>query len=132
MNDLPLPVGSPPAGGSINKEQEAVPATEAPIRPTAVETELSPEVASSGVKVQPMSLPVPPKIGELGVRPAGQNIPATAPAVTVPLSDDQIAMGLKQSVQSSWHWLAKWCERRLKQLHKGLKSIHGGLTRVRQ
>jgi hypothetical protein len=67
----------------------------------------------------------------MGVQPIGQNIPSAAPAVSLPLSDDQIATGLKQSIWSSWRWLAQWCVRKLKQVHMGLKTIHGKLTRVR-
>ena len=130
MNDLPVPVQG--ANPSINKEQETGRVSDVPFRPAAIETEISGEVASSGVKVQPTSIPIPPQVGAMGVRPAGQNIPAATPAVTLPLSDDQIAAGLKQSVLSSWRWLAQWCVRRLQQVHMGLKSIHGRLTRVRQ
>ncbi len=124
MNDLPVPVqGTSP---SINKEQETGGiGADAPFRPTGAETEISPEVASSGVKVQPTTIPIPPPVQQMGVRPAGQNIPPAAPAVTLPLSDDQIALGLKQSVWSSWHWLAQWCVRKLKQIHRNF-------TRVRQ
>jgi len=123
MNDLPVPVqGTTP---SINKEQETGRVTDAPFRPTTQETELSTEVASSGVKIQPSTIPIPPAVQQMGVKPAGQNIPPAGPAVSLPLSDVQIAQGLKQSVWSSWRWLAQWCVRKLKQ-------IHGRLTRVRQ
>lgn len=132
MNDLPTPSGDPPAGGSINKEQETGRVTEAPLRPTGQETELSPEVVSSGVKITPTTVPIPPSVAQMGVKPAGQNVPAATVTVSLPLSDDQIAQGLKQSIWSSWRWLAQWCVRRLKQVHMGLKSIHGRLTRVRQ
>jgi len=130
MNDLPAPLSG--ANPSINKEQETGRITDAPFRPAGQETEVSPEVASSGVAVQPTTIPIPQSISAMGVQPAGQNIPQAEPAVDLPLSDDQIAQGLKQSVWSSWRWLAQWCLRKLKQLHMGLKSIHGKLTRVRQ
>ncbi|MCX6793518.1 MAG: hypothetical protein NTY06_00235 [Candidatus Gottesmanbacteria bacterium] len=131
MNDLPTPTqGTNP---SINKEQETGGiGAEVPFRPVGQETELSPEVASSGVKIRPTTIPISPAAAQLGVKAAGQNIPAVSPAVTLPLSDDQIAQGLKQSIWSSWRWLAQWCVRRLKQVHMGLKNIHGRLTRVRQ
>lgn len=124
MNDLPIPTqGTTP---STHKEQEAGGlAAEALIRPAAQETEISPEVASSGIKIQPTSIPIPPSVQQMGVSPAGQNLPPAAPAVALPLSDVQIAQGLKQSIWSSWRWLAQWCVRKLKQLH-------GTFTRVRQ
>ena len=138
MNDLPTPVQDthqPPvvSGGLTGKEKElGGPVAEAPFRPVGVETEVSPEVASSGVRTRPTSIPIPPSVSQLGVKPAGQNVPAAAPAVTLPLSDDQIAQGLKQGVWSSWRWLAQWCVRKLKQMHMGFKNIHGKFTRVRQ
>jgi hypothetical protein len=137
MNDLPTPIqgtNPPPApGGITGKEKETGGVNqEVPFRPVGQETELSPEVASSGVKIRPTTIPIPPQVQQMGVKAAGQNIPAVSPAVTLPLSDDQIALGLKQSIWSSWRWLAQWCVRRLKQVHMGLKNIHGRLTRVRQ
>jgi hypothetical protein len=138
MNDLPAPVqgtNPPPAvgGGITGKEKETGGVSaETQLRPTGIETELSPEVVSSGVKVQPTIIPIPPSVQQMGVTPAGQNIPAAAPAITLPLSDAAIAQGLKQSIWSSWRWLAQWCVRRLKQVHMTLKNIHGRLTRVRQ
>lgn len=142
MNDLPAPSGNNPintnnpiiqSGTSVgvNKEIEGGSAG-LPFRPTGQETELSPEVASSGVKIQPTTIPIPPSVQQMGVKPAGQNVPTAAPTVALPLSDDQIAQGLRQSVWSSWRWLAQWCVRRLKQVHMGLKKIHGRLTRVRE
>jgi len=124
MNDLPAPAqGTTP---STSKEKEAGEVgAEAPFRPVGQEVEVSPEIASSGVKVQPTSIPIPQPVAQLGVKPAGQNVPPAAPAITLPLSDMQIVQGLKQSIWSSWRWLAQWCVRKLKQ-------IHGRLTRVRQ
>lgn len=145
MNDLPIqgaiptstptpaqPQGSDAIGGISNKEKEAggLPA-ETPFRPSGVESELSPEVSSSGVKIRPTTIPIPQSVAQMGVKPAGQNVPAASAAVTLPLSDDQIAVGLQQSVWSSWRWLAEWCVRKLKQLHMGIRSIHGKFTRVR-
>jgi hypothetical protein len=142
MNDLPAPSGNNPINTNtpinqpgvstrVNKEIETGRA-ESPFRPAGQEVEVSPEVVSSGVKVQPTAIPIPSQVSQLGVKPAGQNIPAAAPDVNLPLSDDQIAAGLKQSVWSSWRWLSEWCVRKLKQVHTGLKNIHGKLTRVRQ
>ena len=144
MNDLPTPSGNNPintnnpinqsgTSAGVNKEIEAGgPTAEVPFRPAGQEVELSPEVIASGVATRPTSIPIPPPVRKMGVKPAGQNIPAAAPAVTLPLSDDQIAQGLKQGIWNSWRWLAQWCVRKLKQVHMGLKNVHGRLTRVRQ
>ncbi len=142
MNDLPAPSGNNPiytdtpinqsgVSAGVNKEIERGRA-ESPFRPTEQEVEVSPEVVSSGVKVQPTAIPIPPQVSQLGVKPVGENIPTAAPDVNLPLSDDQIVAGLKQGVWSSWRWLSEWCVRKLKQVHTGVKNIHGKLTRVRQ
>lgn len=124
MNDLPAPAqGTTP---STSKEKEAGGAgLEAPFRPVGQEVEVSPEIASSGVKVQPTTIPIPQSVQTMGVKPVGQNVPGAPPAVALPLSDEQIAQGLRESIWSSWRWLAQWCVRKLKQ-------IHGRFMRVRQ
>src|SRR5476649_2075685 len=97
MSDLPV---------GVNKEVEVGGApSDVSFRPVAQEVELSPEVVSSGVSVQPTSIPIPQPVAQMGVGAVGQNVAPPAPAVTLPLSDDQIAQGLKQSVWSSWRWL---------------------------
>ncbi|MBU1327159.1 hypothetical protein KKB64_04815 [Patescibacteria group bacterium] len=126
---------APSAGGAFLKEVERPSAvsSEVSIRPATAETELPKEVASAGVTLRPTSVPIPPKLSQMGVKPAGNNVPTQPKATTValPLTDDQIAQGLHQGIMSSWRWLAQWCLRRLKQLHVGLKAMHGKLTRVR-
>lgn len=80
---------------------------------------LPPEVAVSGVHAYPTTVPLPQNVQSLGVTQTGSSTPTTAAAATpLPLTDDQITKGLKQSITSSWRWLAEWCVRKLKQLHK--------------
>ena len=123
MNDLPTPVPTPIS--QPNKEAEVVGLpSEVPFKPAGQEVELSPEVASSGVTVQPTSIPIPQPVQKMGVGAIGQNVAPPTTAVPLPLSDDQIATGLKQSVWSSWRWLAEWCVRKLKQVHRGLLWRH--------
>ena len=84
---------------------------------TGQEMELPKEVASAGVRVQPTSVPIPPPVAQMGVKPAGQNIPTqTTSTIDLPLSDDQIAAGLHTSIINSLRWLAEWCVKRLKQI----------------
>lgn len=122
--------------GSLTKEKEPIAGgitiEEAGVRGVGQEGELPKEVASAGVKIQPTTIPIPPKVAQMGVAPVGQNIPTTPTAgnVILPLTDDQIAQGLHQSVVSSWRWMAEWCVRKLKQLHIGLKTVHGKFMRV--
>lgn len=129
------PVGTPQTGSDIGgKEKEGIgfSSQELPIQDVGKEMDLPKELEAIGVHQPPTVVPIPQPVSAMGVKPAGQNVAAAAPAVTLPLSDDQIALGLKQSIWTSWRWLAQWCIRKLKQVHMGLKHIHGRLTRVRQ
>lgn len=85
--------------------------------------ELPKEVERAGVKVTPTVATVPPALRNIGVKATGQSAQTTAvQPQTVPLNDDQISQGLKQSLTSSWHWLAEWCVRKLKQLKRVVKK----------
>lgn len=126
MSDLPTTptdtTVSPTAPtGSMGKEVEGgIGLAEAGLRDTSgVEVEIPKEVASAGVKVQPTTVPIPPPVAQMGVTPAGANVPGqTTTTVVLPLTDDQLAKGLKASISSSIRWLAVWCVRRIKQLQK--------------
>lgn len=143
MNDLPtsaVPNSMIPqrpqkvGGGGLHKEIEVLPGqTESPVAPEyGRDQELSPDVAAAGVRIHPTSIPVPPPIASMGVAPAGANVAMPAPAVKMPLTDDQIAQGLKQSITSSWRWLSEWCVRRLKQFHLKLMSVGGKVVEVHE
>lgn len=99
---------------------------------SAKEIELPKEVASAGVKVQPTTVQLPQAVAQMGVTPVGQTVMPQAPAVALPLTDDQIVLGLKQSITSSWRWLAEFCVRRLKQIHVTIKRMSGKAVRVGQ
>jgi hypothetical protein len=100
---------------------------------TGQETTLSPEVSSSGVRIHPTTVSIPPPVAQMGVQPAGQNISVqTTTSVVLPLTDDQIAVGLHQSITNSFRWLSTWCVRRLKQVHIVLKNVHGKLVRIKE
>ena len=109
--------------GSINKEIEVASITSGEALPLkdigTKEFELPKEVASVGVKTQPTTVQIPPKVTDFGVKPAGASVPVgTGQSVTLPLTDAQIAEGLKQSITSSWRWLSVWCERKIKQMFR--------------
>ena len=84
------------------------------------EIELPREVAAAGVSNQPTTVQLPQPVSQMGVKVVGDAVVPAAPPVALPLTDDQIALGLKQSVTTSWRWLAEFCVRKLKQLHKTL------------
>lgn len=96
------------------------------------EMELPKEVASAGVRIQPTSVAIPQPVAQMGVKPAGNNVPVqTVPSIPLPLTDDQIAAGLRVSIINSWRWLSEWCVKRLKQLHVAIQSAGGKNVRVK-
>ena len=86
------------------------------------EIELPKEVAAAGVTQKPTTVQLPQVVTQMGVTPVGQMVLPQAPAAALPLTETQIALGLKQSITSSWRWLAEWCVRKLKQLHKKIHA----------
>jgi hypothetical protein len=125
----PQPVSTTPSGA---KEVEpGNPAPEMALRDvTGHEVPISQEVASAGIRVRPTTISIPPKVSQMGVKPAGSNVPVqTTTTIVLPLTDDQIALGLQQSITNSLRWLSEWCVRRLKQMHVVVKEVHGKLVR---
>jgi len=144
MNDLssssdpqvPAPV-APPAAASTpsgNKEVEGGGNPQESLRDgTGQEFELPHEVVSAGVRMHPTTVAIPPNVSKMGVKPTGQNVPVqTVTTVVLPLTDDQIAVGLHESITTSWRWFSEWCVRRLKQLHIAVKAAHGRLIRIQK
>lgn len=124
MDDLPTNQLTPQvSGGTLGiggKEQEPGGAgLEQPgLRDIpGTEIELPKEVAAAGVRAQPTTVQLPQAATQMGVKAVGDAVIPQATTVALPLTDDQIALGLKQSVVSSWRWLAEWCMRKIKQLH---------------
>jgi hypothetical protein len=88
---------------------------------TSVEAELPKEVASFGVRTQPTTVKLPPVVQSMGVIETGSSTQmSNGSTVTLPLTDIEIADGLKQGFTSSWRWLSEWCVFQLKKL--GLKK----------
>lgn len=100
---------TPALSGSGSKEVEP-----AGVREVGKEVEVPAETASTGAPVQPKTTNVPPTVPQTAAPTVSQQTPQAMR--NVPLTDDQIAQGLTQSITSSWLWLAQWCIRKLKQL----------------
>ena len=84
--------------------------------PTMPEIEKKPEVAGyieKGEKDMEVAAPVMDDYTQqvLMSPAAPQN-----PTVTLPLTDDQVQLGLHQQVWASIRWLAEWCVRQIKML----------------
>lgn len=125
--NMPAPISV----GSANKEivgGGALATSEVLLKAVGQEVELPKEVAEAGVRVDKPAAELPPAVQQMGVVPVGNAVPVqNVQANPVPLTDQQIAEGLKQGVENSFRWFAEWCTRRLLQVHRGVKSIHGKL-----
>lgn len=127
------PTGTPQTG-SFAKEKEvfgSIQNPEVPLKAVGTEVSLPKEVASAGVKIHPTVVPVPQPVAQMGVKAVSDNvaIQTTATSVVLPLSDDQIAQGLSQSIETSWRWLSEWCKRRLLKINVRLKIAGGHAVR---
>lgn len=122
MNNLPddQQAPTPTATPSGNKEVVGAVEVQDGLRDaTGQEADLPKEVISAGVQVKPTSIPIPAPVAQMGVKPAGNNVPTqTTTKVSLPLTQDQIAKGLRESIVNSIRWLAEWCVKRMKQLHR--------------
>ncbi len=87
------------------------------------EVNLPKEVVAVGVSQRPTNVKIPQAVQQMGVKIIGQSqTTQQAPTVALPLTDDQIAQGLKVGVTNSWRWFAEWCIRRLKQLRRNFTN----------
>ncbi len=132
IQSVPLPVSQavPVAPSGAKEVEPGKPSQEGLRDATGQEVSIPKEVISAGVRIHPTTIPIPPRVSQLGVKPAGANVPIqTTTTVILPLTDEQIAIGLHQSIANSVRWLSEWCVRRFKQLHIVVKTVHGRLIR---
>lgn len=130
----PASRGGEPQIGSMAKETGPhIAFAEGPvITEVGQEVPLAPEVASAGVTIHPTTVQIPVPVAQLGVKATGPAAPVSdVAAIVLPLTDDQIANGLHQSIMSSWRWLAEWCTKQLRQAHYMLKFVHGKIVRTK-
>lgn len=124
------PVVSP----GVSKETEPhITFVETPHEPEVnKDQELSKEVTDAGVTIRSTEVTIPQSIADMGVQVVDQG--GTQPkdvTVSLPLTDEQIAQGLHQSITSSWRWLSEWCVRQLRIAHAAVRLIHGKIVRVK-
>jgi hypothetical protein len=121
---------------SLGKETESVLLgnSESPVmKEIGKDVPLPKEVISSGVKMQPVSVTLPQSISSLGVKTVGSAVPVSSvSSVVLPLTDDQITIGLHKGVSDSIRWLSEWCVRRLHQVHLAIRSIGGKTVRIQE
>lgn len=122
-------------GSSHGKEFEAVKIspTEA-VQEVSKEPEIPEEVEKAGVMKVSETIELPPDVKKLGVVSSGASTPITVTPVlskvVLPISDQQVIVGLHSKVTSAFRWLSTWCIRKLKKAHIALKVIHGKIVRI--
>lgn len=123
----------PTQGGGVGmqKEQEPlIPPEAGPIEEVIGEVEVAPELERIGVEKRGETIKLPPDVRKMGVKAVGPTQPATTTTtIPLPLTDDQIVVGLHAKIISSLRWLAEWCIRQLKKAHYHLKVIAGHAVR---
>jgi hypothetical protein len=128
-------VGNIPQSASIGKEHESLQvAGIEEVKEISKEIEIPEEVKKAGVTLKKETIELPPDVKKLGVTPTGASVPisqaAVLPKVSLPISDDQVIVGLHTQITNALHWLAIWCIKKLKKAHIILKVIHGKIIRV--
>lgn len=127
------PQTQPQTGRGLGeKEKEAAGVGKEVIREVGKEIEPAKELKEAGVKLRKEEIKLPPPVEKLGIKPTGPAAVPPPPAVSLPLSDDQIVTGLTSPILSSLRWLAEFCFRQLKKAHLGLRGIHGKIIRVKE
>lgn len=123
----------PPTPGLTKEAEPPVAALETPdLEEIVADVELEPELEAAGVEKQSETIVLPPDMKKMGVKAVGHTQPAQpATVIPLPLTDDQIEVGLHAQIISSLRWLAEWCVRQLKKAHLHLKVIAGHAVRER-
>ena len=130
----PVTVQSPVSAGG--KELEILPSIKAEtVKEVSTEAEIPKEVEKAGVAQIAETIELPLDLKNLGIsNPVPQSATgqtATLPEVKLPISDQQVFIGLHQDVTSAFRWLSEWCVHKLHKAHVVIKVIHGKIRRVR-
>jgi hypothetical protein len=123
------------ASGSMNKESGPVgltPDFSVGLRDAVPEIDMPKEVVAAGVSAMPTIVPIPTPVSQLGVQTTGTNVSPTSQTCTLPMTDDQIEIGLHKKIGNSARWLAEWCLRQLKKMHVSIKKNGPAWVRVRE
>ena len=120
--------------GSLTKEHGPAGNSEAAtFAENVTDVEVTPELARAGVVKRSERMELPPDVAQMGVTAVGPGQPMTQVAtIQLPLTDEQIMVGLHAQILSSVRWLSEWCVRRLKQVHVHLKNLGGKVVREKE
>lgn len=117
-------VANQPISGGLSKEVD-MPRVSEPIIQEVKEYEVPKEVSSHVTKVQE-NIEIPPDLKNIGVAQPhshGKVSDVLQKEIKLPLSDDQIGIGLQADTKSSLRWLAEWCLKQLKNFHLTLIKV---------
>ncbi len=98
-----------------NKTHEINALEEVQTNPELKEPELQGYIKNAETEVE--SAVIDPSTGQAIM----QSVAPKNPQITLPLTDDQIQVGLQHKVFDAIRWLAEWCVRQLKKMHKTAK-----------
>ena|SRR3989344_9182272 len=115
---------SQPVSTPAGIEMEVTPAGE-PLMEEANEYEVPKEVASHVQKTSE-TIELPPDLKKIGLQvPPAQTsaLQLQTNGKTLPLTDDQIGIGLNADIKTSVRWWSVWCLKQLKKMHLTLKKV---------
>lgn len=91
-----------------------------------------PKEVAEHVKEVSQKPQIPEDVEKAGLTHTGPTTPtkqATGKTVKLPLTDDEIAIGLHAHIWESIRWMSLWCVRQLNKVHIAIKEVHGKLIR---
>ena len=82
------------------------------------------------VEPRPEKIELPEDVSSQGVELTGHTQFPTYNSVKLPITDEQIVVGLKDPISSSVRWLSEFCLFLLRRAHIKLKTAHGKAVRM--
>lgn len=95
-----------------------------------VEHEIQDKEVQKYVQQRPQTPQVPPQLQKAGVQTIDRKKFPNYRKVELPIPDEEVVKGQKSPEDSSFRWLAEYCNYVLKKAHIKLKNVNGRLRRV--
>lgn len=88
------------------------------------------ESIPSQLKVRQETIKLPPDLKKIGVQAVDTDKFSQYQNVKIPISDDEVLIGLNKPITSSWRWLSTISIYILRMGHLALKRVHGKVVRI--
>lgn len=121
---------NPSAGLSASKETEPLAKTREPLKIHEIteQKEIN-ENPENHIEIRKESIELTTELKEAGLETIEESALSAQKAISLPLSDEKVLIGLHKPITSSFRWLATFAMHMLKQAHLTLKVVHGKVVR---